>query len=80
MPPIDKHPTSAEPGTAEKIEVMRIRYAAGKHIHHPDDNRFNSCLAENNAVRLIVGGKRETRNPGSRRSRAKYIRGYIDAQ
>lgn len=30
-------PTSALPGTPEKIEVMRARHLAGQHIHHPKD-------------------------------------------
>ncbi len=30
-------PTSAAPGSAEKIEVMRRRVANGEYLHHPDD-------------------------------------------
>lgn len=78
IPPLDE-PTSAEPGTIEKLEVMIRRYASGKQIFHPHDNRNFSVVREQNYVRLIVGGKRETRNPGSRRSRAKFLRGYIYA-
>ena len=78
IPPLPE-PTSAEPGTVEKLEVMISRYASGKQIFHPADNRNFSVVREQNYVRLIVGGKRETRNAGSRRSRAKFLRGYIDA-
>lgn len=30
-------PTAALPGTPEKVEVMRKRYANGEHLHHPKD-------------------------------------------
>lgn len=78
IPPLPE-PTDAEPGTHEKLEVMIRRYASGRQIFHPHDNWQFRQPRDNPAVRLIVGGKRETRNPGSRRSRAKYLRGYIDA-
>lgn len=40
--PLPPYPTDAFPGTDEKIEVMRKRYARGYHLHHPDDKRLNS--------------------------------------
>lgn len=36
-PPLDDSPTQLEPGSEEKIELMRQRYLAGKRIIHPDD-------------------------------------------
>lgn len=39
VPPLYPEPTRAQPGTREKVEIMRIRYAAGCAIFHPGDNR-----------------------------------------
>lgn len=30
-------PTSAQPGSPEKIEVLKARYENGEMLHHPDD-------------------------------------------
>lgn len=38
-PPLADGPTSALPGSDEKIRVMRKRLAAGRHLHHPQDAR-----------------------------------------
>lgn len=35
--PLAAKATQAPPGTPEKIEVMRTRYAAGQQIFHPKD-------------------------------------------
>lgn len=36
---IDPEPTTAIPGSEEKIEVLRERFASGKRIFHDDDER-----------------------------------------
>lgn len=33
-------PTTATPGSAEKLEIMRLRVMAGCTIFHPDDSRL----------------------------------------
>lgn len=38
LPP---EPTDAPPGSLQKIAVMKSRFAAGHHMHHPDDARPN---------------------------------------
>ena len=65
MPPMPE-PTTAEPGTPEKLEVMIARHAAGLCVTHPDDCREFNRRIENNAVRLIVGSVRETNRRGVR--------------
>ena len=35
--PLPPEPTRYAPGTPEKVAVMRSRYLAGYHIHHPQD-------------------------------------------
>jgi hypothetical protein len=37
-------PTQAEPGSAEKVEILRLRYAAGCTIFHPEDRRIEHWL------------------------------------
>lgn len=69
--PLDDYPTDAPPGSAEKLEVMIDRRKRGRHIFHPLDNL--QSVEVNTAVRLLIGGVRETHNRGSvqRRNRAK---------
>jgi hypothetical protein len=40
MEVIAAKPTEARPGSAEKLEVMRLRVAAGRSCFHPDDNQI----------------------------------------
>lgn len=37
VPPHDGLPTGAQPGSAEKVQAMADRYAAGQSLHHPSD-------------------------------------------
>lgn len=39
--PLPREHTDAPPGTPTKIEVMRQRFVAGLHVHHPADARPN---------------------------------------
>lgn len=34
---LPEHPTTCLPGTPEKVEVMRLRYERGEHLHHQAD-------------------------------------------
>lgn len=34
-------PTTALPGTPEKVEVLRLRVKHGELLHHPHDARWN---------------------------------------
>jgi hypothetical protein len=36
------NPTSAKPGTPEKVDVLRKRLEAGEQLHHPQDAWGNS--------------------------------------
>lgn len=40
------HPTTALPGTPEKIAVMTERLLQGYHLHHPLDPRLSATLME----------------------------------
>lgn len=42
-PPLQDGATNAYPGTWEKIEVMRRRVEAGKHLHHPGDRQLDTA-------------------------------------
>lgn len=53
-PELSEEPTRHEPGSWEKIEVMRKRLEKGERIHHPEDY---TCLTEkqvNCGIREIV--------------------------
>lgn len=39
-------PTTAEPGTPEKIAAMRRRLRMGQHLFHPDDAPMSDGWAE----------------------------------
>lgn len=40
--PLPPAPTASPPGSPQKIETMRARFAAGLHVHHPGDARPNT--------------------------------------
>ena len=40
-PPMPSSATDCMPGTREKVEVMRDRFARGVAIHHPDDMKMD---------------------------------------
>lgn len=53
--PDPPEPTAARPGSLEKIDVMRDRWAAGYHLHHPDDFVFPAAAEMVNLLRYLEG-------------------------
>ena len=43
MPPLPAEPTSAPPGSAERIDVMSWRMRHGYQLHHPGDAKGCRC-------------------------------------
>lgn len=61
--PLPPGPTAAEPGSAEKIDVMRRRWADGYQIAHPDDATLAAYDdAVNTFARLIRDAARPARD------------------
>ena len=44
--PLPRHPTDAEPGSAEKARVMAERLRRGEQLHHPFDRRHGDAADE----------------------------------
>lgn len=54
--PIPLEPTDAIPGSEEKIQVMRDRWANGYSIHHPNDIRLAPSSVETySGMTYLVG-------------------------
>lgn len=51
-------PTTALPGTPEKVEVLAQRFARGESLHHPDDARFDGPLDPE--LRRLIDAQKET--------------------
>ncbi len=51
------HPTTALPGTPEKVEVMRQREECGYDIWHPDDATYSSTVALMRCRDLLTGAR-----------------------
>jgi hypothetical protein len=49
-------PTTAEPGSPNKVAVMRQRYAEGEQIFHPHDPRIEWELATMNSLSISLYG------------------------
>lgn len=56
---LPKRPTVAIPGSKQKVEVMRRRYARGDHIHHPDDAKLAAIAGINEAKFLASVAEQE---------------------
>lgn len=55
--PLPPYPTTAPPGTLEKIEVMQERLAQGYHLHHPDDVKLEHEEVSITRIMIALLGK-----------------------
>jgi hypothetical protein len=53
--PLPAGPTTAEPGTAEKLAVMELRLAAGQRPHHPADPKIDHGPARLGLLVRLLG-------------------------
>ena len=53
--PLPPFPTSAPPGSVEKVDVMRSRHEQGYQLWHPEDERLNDSdeLSEDRLNQLV---------------------------
>lgn len=50
------HPTKAVPGSAQKIQVTRLRIERGESCFHPDDANMDQAMAimgRNGSIRIV---------------------------